>query len=429
MGLRFYTVLWYVLMPFLWVLLWLRGRKAPDYRRRWSERLVRGVSANQLSGCVWIHAVSVGETLAAAPMIKAFLGRYPETELLITTTTPTGSDQVKALFGDQVHHVYCPWDVPIAWRRFFAAYNPKLVLIVETELWPNLMARAAHEQVPVWLVNGRISEKSYQGYRRLRALTTPAIRTYAGLLVQTEAEAKRYIKLGVAKEKVHVTGSIKFDLRLSDTVKQQAEQLRAELGERPVWVAASTHEGEEEEAIKAHKQVLHSFPNALLVLVPRHPERFNSTAEQLKREALRFCRRSQGDFPDMHTQVYLGDSMGELLMLYGAADLAFVGGSFADVGGHNLLEPAAWEHPVLSGPKLYNFERIAALLEEAGALTVVKNGEELGEEVAALFADEARREAEGRAAAEVVAAHGGALQKTLNQLSSVWPFSTSSRST
>src|SRR5690554_4367597 len=423
MGLLFYTALWYLLVPFLWVLLWMRGRSAPDYRKRWAERLVRNATPNTLPHCVWIHAVSVGETLAAAPMIKAFLAQHPETPLLVTTTTPTGSDRVKALFGERVHHVYCPWDMPAAWRRFFAAYNPKLALIVETELWPNLMAQAAKEQVPVWLVNGRLSEQSYQGYRRLRALTTPAIRAYDGLLVQTEAEAERYIKLGVAHEKVYVTGSIKFDLRLSDAVKEQAQQLRAQFGERPVWVAASTHEGEEEEAIKAHKRVLSAFPDALLVLVPRHPERFNGTAELLRREGLQFCRRSRGDFPDGQTQVYLGDSMGELLMLYGAADLAFVGGSFADVGGHNLLEPAAWEHPVLSGPKLYNFERIAALLEEAGALTIVNNGEELGQEVSALFANAERREAEGVAAAEVVAAHGGALQKTLDQLSRVWPSS------
>lgn len=429
MALFFYTLLWYLLMPFLWVYLWVRGGKAPEYRKRWSERLVRNQPQGQLPYCVWVHAVSVGETLAAAPMIKAFIEQYPETPILVTTTTPTGSARVKALFGHRVHHVYCPWDVPSAWRRFFAAYQPRLALIVETELWPNLMATAKRLEVPVWLVNGRISQQSYLGYRRLRAITTPAIQVYDGMLVQTKEEAQRYIGLGADPAKVHVTGSIKFDLRLTEAMKQKAIQQREAFGQRPVWVAASTHEGEEEAVLRAHKEVLAALPEALLVLVPRHPERFDGIADLIERQGLSFCRRSRGEEPTTETQVYLGDSMGELLMLYGAADLAFVGGSFADVGGHNLLEPAAWEHPVLSGPVLYNFERIAELLEEAGALTLVQNSRELAQEVTALFADPKRREREGEAAARVVAAHGGALQKTLDQLSRVWPCAASSRST
>lgn len=419
----FYTMIWYMLLPILWVLLWLRGRSAPDYRKRWNERLAYGAQKDTLSSCVWIHAVSVGETLAAAPMIEELLEKYPQTNFLLTTTTPTGSDRVKALFGDRVHHVYCPWDLPSAWRRFFNAYHPQLILIVETELWPNLMAKASKEAVPVWLVNGRLSEKSFNGYHRLRYITTPALQSYQGLLVQTQAEAERYRNLGVEPEKVHVTGSVKFDLQLSQEVQQKAAALRCDFGDRPVWVAASTHEGEEEEVIVAHQQVLKQFSDALLVLVPRHPERFKGVAELLHRENLQCARRSEGKIPNGSEQVYLGDTMGELLMLYGAADLAFVGGSFAAIGGHNLLEPAAWEHPVLSGPTLFNFTRIAELLLESGALTIVENGQQLGAEVTRLFANQQEREEEGRAAAKVVAAHGGALAKTVNQLSDVWPLS------
>src|SRR5699024_1543327 len=417
-----YTMLWYFLLPVPWVTMWFRGRKAPDYRMRWSERHMYHGAPNTLPACVWVHAVSVGETLAAVPMIEELLRRYPTMPILVTTTTPTGSDRVKDIFGDRVHHVYFPWDIPRAWQRFFLAYNPKLIIMVETELWPNLMAKAVKEQVPVWLFNGRSAERSYQGYRRLNWLTGPAIRAYEGLMVQTEEEAERYIKLGVQKDRVHVTGSVKFDLRLTACIKQEAAQVREMFGRnRWVWVAASTHEGEEEIVLAAHQQVLAVVPNALLVLVPRHPERFDSVAELSAKMGLPCVRRSLNEQPQEETAVYLGDTMGELLMLYGAAELAFVGGSFAPIGGHNLLEPAAWEHPVLSGPQLFNFERIGELLGEAGALTIVQNADELAQAVVALLQDDERREQEGRAAADVVAAHGGALQKTLTLLERVWP--------
>lgn len=417
-----YTMLWYFLLPVPWVTMWFRGRKAPDYRKRWSERHMYHGAPNTLPQCVWVHAVSVGETLAAVPMVEELLRRFPDMPILMTTTTPTGSDRVKDILGDKVHHVYFPWDIPRAWQRFFAAYNPKLVIMVETELWPNLMAKAVQEKVPVWLFNGRISERSYKGYRRLSWLTGPAIQAYDGLMVQTQAEAERYIKLGVEPSNVHVTGSVKFDLCLTDEVRQAAAAMHSMLGaHRKIWVAASTHEGEEELALAAHQQILAAVPNALLVLVPRHPERFDAVAELSEKMGLPCVRRSLHATPEAHTPVYLGDTMGELLTLYGAAELAFVGGSFVPIGGHNLLEPAAWEHPVLSGPHLFNFERISELLAEAGALTVVESADSLAQAVITLLQDDERREREGKAAAEVVAAHGGALQKTLNLLEQVWP--------
>ena len=414
-----YTLLLYVLSPLLLARLWWRGRLAPEYRRRWDERLGFYWRA-RLEGCVWIHAVSVGEALAAAPMIRELLARYPHTRLLITTTTPTGSAQVRKLFGDQVEHVYCPWDLPDVLARFFRVFNPRLILIMETELWPNLLAAARVRRVATVLVNGRLSEKSWASYRRVAALSRPMLASLTRLLVQTEVERERYIDLGAQPERVVTTGSIKFDIALDDELKQRASELRQNMGGRPAWLAASTHPGEDELVLSAHKRVLEQHPEALLVLVPRHPERFDQVAGLVKGQGLSLARRAAGNQPDMQTQVYLADTMGELLMLFGACDLAFVGGSLVPVGGHNLLEPAAWARPVLSGSYLHNFERVAELLDDAQALIRV-DADSLAGEVNALLADPAARTVRGEAAARVVAQHRGALARVLNELTELWP--------
>ena len=415
-----YSGLWYALMPALFIRLWWRGRRAPAYRGRWRERLALGLP-RQPGQTVWIHAVSVGETLAAAPMIRELLRRHPDTPLVVTTTTPTGSEQVRKLFGDRVLHVYCPWDTPDAMARFFRAFNPALVLILETELWPNLVAAAARRAVPVWLVNGRLSVRSFRGYRKFSALVRPMLQRFAGLLVQTEAEAERFRQLGAPAGRVQVTGSVKFDLVLDDALRDTAAVLRAALGERPVWVAASTHPGEEEQILAAHKRIRAAHPDALLILVPRHPERFNDIAEQVARAGMALVRRSSGEPVQAGTEVYLGDTMGELLMVFGASDVAFVGGSLVPLGGHNLLEPAAWGRPVLSGPHRFNFERVAELLEEQAALTTVNDAVSLAGAVSALLGDSVKRGQQGEAARAVVAAHGGALNRVLARLDDVWP--------
>lgn len=415
-----YSGLWYALMPALFLRLWWRGRRAPAYRARWRERLALGLP-RQPGPTVWVHAVSVGETLAAAPMIRELLARHPATPLVVTTTTPTGSEQVQKLFGDQVLHVYCPWDTPDALARFFRAFRPALVVILETELWPNLVAAAAARKVPVWLVNGRLSERSFRGYDRLRALVRPMLQRFAGLMVQTEAEAQRFVQLGAPAERIEVTGSVKFDLLLDDDLRTRAATLREQWGARPVWIAASTHPGEEEQVLAAHQQLRAQLPDALLVLVPRHPERFDQIAEQIERAGLTRVRRSTGQPVTPQTAVYLGDTMGELLMLFGACDVAFVGGSLVTLGGHNLLEPAAWGRPVLSGPNRFNFERIAELLEESAALITVTDAPSLATAVAGLLSDADSRTRQGEAARAVVAAHGGALARVLARLARVWP--------
>ena len=415
-----YTILLYLLSPLLLARLWWRGRRAPAYRRRWAERLAL-YGGGRLDNSVWIHAVSVGEVLAAAPMIRELQARYPETPLVITTTTPTGSEQVLKLFGDRVTHVYCPWDLPDVLARFFRAFNPRLLLVMETELWPNMLAAAHRRGVPSVLVNGRLSEKSWRNYGRFRALTTPMLARLTMVLAQTDVERERFIDLGVRPQAANATGSIKFDIEIDPGLRERAEALRVEWSGRPVWLAASTHPGEDEQVLRAHQRVLGRHPDALLVLVPRHPERFDTVANQIAAAGLTVARRSTDQLVTAETSVYLADTMGELLMLFGVCDLAFVAGSLVPVGGHNLLEPAAWGKPVLSGRHLHNFERIAGLLDEAGALTLVDDSEQLADTLTTLLADQDSLRRQGQAASELVAAHRGALARVLEELAPLWP--------
>ena len=413
----FYSVIWYLLLPFLFLRLWLRGRQAPAYRQRWKERMAWGYRPGTLKNSLWVHAVSVGETLAAVPMIERLLADYPDTPLLVTTTTPTGSERVKALFGDRVTHVYCPWEVPTALNRFLRAFDPKTVIVLETELWPNLCAAVKRHGAKLMLMNGRLSEKSYRGYSKFPRLVRPMMARFDALAVQTPVERERYVALGAWPERVHAIGSVKFDMSLDDTVRQAAGDLRAAIGERPVWIAASTHPGEDEPVLAAHKALLETAPQTLLVLVPRHPERFDSVAQLVRQQGLGLARRSKQEAIAADTQVYLADTMGELLMLFGVADVAFVGGSLVPVGGHNLLEPAGWGKPVLTGPHLHNFTAISNLLDDAGALTLVDNADALAIALQGLFRHPERRQSQGQAAAAVVDANRGALEKGLQLIS------------
>ena len=413
----FYSALWYLLLPFLFLRLWLRGRQAPAYRQRWKERMAWGYRPGTLNNSIWVHAVSVGETLAAVPMIERLLADYPDTPLLVTTTTPTGSERVKALFGDRVTHVYCPWELPTALNRFLRAFDPKTVIVLETELWPNLCAAVKRHGAKLMLMNGRLSEKSYRGYSKLPRLVRPMMARFDALAVQTPVERERYIALGAWPERVHAIGSVKFDMSLDDAVRQAAGDLRAAIGERPVWIAASTHPGEDEPVLAAHKALLETAPQTLLMLVPRHPERFDSVAQLVRQRGLGLARRSKQEAVAADTQVYLADTMGELLMLFGVADVAFVGGSLVPVGGHNLLEPAGWGKPVLTGPHLHNFTAISNLLDDAGALTLVDNADALAIALQSLFRHPERCQSQGQAAAAVVDANRGALEKGLRLIS------------
>lgn len=414
-----YSALWYLLLPALFLRLWWRGRRAPAYRRRWRERLALGYRAGTVKGSIWVHAVSVGETLAAAPLIEALLRDHPHTPLLITTTTPTGSERVRALFGERVHHVYCPWELPGAYRRLLRAFDPKLVAVMETELWPNLCAAVKAHGAALVLLNGRLSENSHRGYRKLPSLVRPMLARFEALAVQSAVEAERFVDLGAPRERVKVVGSVKFDLTLDAELQGRAAALSTHWSGRPAWIAASTHPGEDEIVLAAHRRLLNRHPRALLILVPRHPERFDKVAALARSMGFTVARRGAGEGVEARTTVYLADTMGELLMLFGAAEVAFVGGSLVPVGGHNLLEPAAWGRPVLTGPHLHNFTAIAALLDQAGALRVVGNEEELAVSVGKLLDDAGERRRLGDAAAAVVAANRGALQSSLGIMASL----------
>lgn len=414
-----YTALFYLGLPLVAIRLWLRSRKAPAYAKRIGERFSYGMPSLQPGG-IWVHAVSVGESIAAAPMIRALLQRYPQLPITVTCMTPTGSERIQALFANEprIQHCYLPYDLPCAAARFLDHAKPKLAVIMETELWPNHIHQCAKRGIPVALANGRLSERSARGYGRFSKLTAPMLAEMSFFAVQTEAEAQRFRDLGARPQTVEVTGSIKFDLTIDPQLLQRAHELRGQWQalERPVWIAASTHEGEDEVVLDAHRRLLANYPNALLILVPRHPERFNSVFELCQREGFATVRRSTGANVAADTSVLLGDTMGELLFLYALADSAFVGGSLVPNGGHNLLEPAALAKPVLSGPHLFNFLDIAAQLREAGALAEVDDAEGLAVEVQRLF--ELPRDAQRMAEAglAVMRRNQGALQRLLDGL-------------
>ncbi|WP_192563271.1 lipid IV(A) 3-deoxy-D-manno-octulosonic acid transferase [Pseudomonas gozinkensis] len=414
-----YTALFYLGLPLVAIRLWLRSRKAPAYAKRIGERFSYGMPTLQPGG-IWVHAVSVGESIAAAPMIRALLQRYPQLPITVTCMTPTGSERIHAMFANEprIQHCYLPYDLPCAAARFLDRVQPKLAVIMETELWPNHIHQCAKRGIPVALANGRLSERSAKGYGRFSKLTAPMLAEMSLFAVQTEAEAQRFRDLGARPETVEVTGSIKFDLTIDPQLLQRAAELRGQWQalERPVWIAASTHEGEDEVVLNAHRRLLANHPDALLILVPRHPERFTSVFELCQREGFSTVRRSTGVSVDAQTSVLLGDTMGELLFLYALADSAFVGGSLVPNGGHNLLEPAALAKPVISGPHLFNFLDIAAQLRSAGALAEVDDAEGLATEVQRLF--ELPRDAQRMAEAglSVMRRNQGALQRLLDGL-------------
>ncbi|OAT28655.1 lipid IV(A) 3-deoxy-D-manno-octulosonic acid transferase [Proteus myxofaciens] len=421
MLLRLYQVLLYLIQPLIWLRLLLRSRKAPAYRKRWAERY--GFCKGKVApNGILLHSVSVGETLAAVPLVRALRHHYPDLPITVTTMTPTGSERVLSAFGDDVYHVYLPYDLPGSIYRFLNTVDPKLVIIMETELWPNLILQLHRRKIPLIIANARLSERSAAGYQKLGHFVKNILRKITLIAAQNQEDGDRFIELGLKRSHLHVTGSLKFDISVTPELAARAVALRRQwAAHRPVWIATSTHEGEEAIILESHKKLLAQFPHLLLILVPRHPERF-AKAEQLTQEAaLTYVLRSADTIPDAQTQVVIGDTMGELMLLYGIADLAFVGGSLVERGGHNPLEAAAHAIPVLMGPHTFNFKNICAKLDQAEGLITITDSDSLVSAVASLLNDEDYRRYYGRHAVEVLHENQGALLRLLTLLSPYLP--------
>lgn len=410
---RAYVFLTYLAVPFLLFYLLCRGWRVPGYRRRISERFGFGMP-RLARPSIWVHAVSVGEVQAAAPLVRTLLKRHPGVPLVLTTMTPTGSERVQALFGDTVIHSYVPYDLAGAVHRFFDWARPSLAIIMETELWPNLYHECGQRQVPLVLASARVSLRSVRYYRLLIPLFRNTLANGIVIAAQTPVDAERFCSLGANPARTHVTGNIKFDFELPAEIAARGRELRDQQAEdRPVWVAASTHDGEEIAVLEAHERILEHHPGALLVLVPRHPERFAPVAALLDSRGISYVTRSSRALAGPATCVLLGDTMGELTTFYAAADVAFVGGSLVPIGGHNLLEPVALGVPVVTGPHNENAADIAELLFDCGAALVVPDWAGLAAEVSWLLGDQPERHKRGLAGSQAIAANRGALARLL----------------
>lgn len=415
-----YSVIFYFAVPLIILRLLLRSIKAPAYRRRIAERfawfeLPAGFEASKQT--IWIHAVSVGEVMATGALIRQLQQRYANAQIIVTTMTPTGSDRVKDLFGEAVYHSYIPYDLPGATNRFINKVNPSLLILMETELWPNLVYCCHRRGVKLILANARLSEKSARSYARFSKFTRAMLSQIDCIAAQAQADARRFIELGADDKKVTVTGSLKFNIEI-DQSEPPSSSVFSTINEsgRTVWIAASTREGEESKVLSAFQQVLQSDPSILLLLVPRHPERFDKVARLCTEKGFNIGRRSLNQSFGESTQVYLGDSMGEMQSYYRLANIAFVGGSLVDTGCQNVLEPAALGIPVIVGPSQFNFATICLQLEQAGALRTVRNEDELASLVIELSRDRAQQQSMGASGKELVKANQNALPALMLQI-------------
>jgi 3-deoxy-D-manno-octulosonic-acid transferase len=383
----------------------------PAYRGRVGQRLGL-VEPQARPGCLWVHAVSVGEVQAAVALIRAILAEVPDLQVVITTVTPTGAQRARELLGAGVRHCYLPYDLPGAVRRFLDRIQPKVAIILETEIWPTLYGALGRRGIPLVMASARVSERSVNRYRRMASLFRETFSRGILIGAQSAADAERFRAIGAAPERVVVTGNVKFDMEIAQSAIDAGHDFRRRsAADRPVWIAGSTHEGEESAALDAHAAIRARHPGALLILVPRHPQRFEAVRGLLRRRGQAFAQRSSGQSPGREHDVLLVDTLGELQMFYAAADVAFVGGSLVPIGGHNLLEPAVLGLPVLSGPHTHNAPEIAERLRESGALAIVGDAGDLAQRVAGYFEDPARARADGAKGRGTVAQSRGAVDR------------------
>ena len=411
-----YVLLTYLLAP---VVIALEAWKAlwnPEYRGRLHQRL-GFVVRQQKPGCLWVHAVSVGEVQAAAGLIRELRRRLPDIEVVLTTVTPTGAQRVAALFGAEVRHCYLPYDLPGSVHRFLDRIAPSVAIILETEIWPTLYHQLGRRGIPLVMASARVSTRSVDRYRRMATLFRETLSHGIVIGAQSPADAERFRAIGAAPDRVRVTGNVKFDLEVPPAAVDAGREFRARSAAgRPVWIAGSTHEGEEEAVLVAHGLVRARHPSALLILVPRHPQRFDAVRSLLRKRGHSFAQRSSGEPPSVSQDVFLVDTLGELQMFYAAADVAFVGGSLVPIGGHNLLEPAALGLPILSGPHTQNAQDIAELLAQAGVVRIVRSREELAQRVSDYFDDPGQARRDGARGLEVIAQSRGAVDRLVEMV-------------
>jgi 3-deoxy-D-manno-octulosonic-acid transferase len=407
-----YVVIAYLLAPVVIGALALRGFRDRSHRHGFSQRF--GFGARVAKPSIWVHAVSVGEVQASAPLVNALLARFPEVPLVLTTVTPTGRARARALFKDSVDVRYVPIDLPGSVKRFFDRARPRLAVILETEIWPNLYNRCGRLGVPLVMASARISPKSVNRYRRLVGLFRDALSHGIFIAAQSAEDAERFRSIGASPQRTHVIGNIKFDFGYPPDIEARGQELRALLGmHRPVWVAGSTHAKEEDVLLDAHALLRQRHSDALLVMVPRHPPRFGDVAAALKERGTSFVTRTSGAAPGADAQVFLLDTLGELPPFYAAGDVAFVGGSLVPVGGHNLLEPAALSKPVVAGPHNFNSADVAKLLIERGAVRIVHDAPELAMAIGDLLDDPATRAQMGAAGRRAVDQNRGAVDRLM----------------
>lgn len=411
------VLLSYLLLPLMVIAMLWRGFKTPAYWQRLPERF--GIyKSPAIKQSIWIHAVSVGEVQAAVPLVKRLQHIYPNETIVVTTQTPTGSERVQKIFADSVVHSYVPYDAPFIVRRFIKQMQPRLAIIMETEIWPHLYAQCAQNSIPIVMASARISPRSIKSYERFKYLFKQTLNQVKLIAAQTSRDAERFLSLGAEAKRVRVIGNLKFDFMFvpSNLQEKGQEYYETHLSGRLVWIAASTHEGEEATVLEVHKKLLDTFPNLVLILAPRHPERSSQVITMIKQKALIYCRRTTHERPNAETQVILLDTLGELPMFYAASQVAFVGGSLVPIGGHNLLEPAALSIPILVGPHTFNAPEISEMLEEVGALEGIVTQGDFQTAITSLLKDPALAKLAGSAGKEVVAENFGALDKLLAEI-------------
>lgn len=409
-----YTVVMYAATPVILYRLLVRGLRLRSYLHRWAERFGYFKAPPFTHDSIWVHAVSVGELNAAIPLIIALRERYTDHPVVVTTVTPTGSERLRQVFGDSIFHVYLPYDLPASVKRFLKRIRPRLAVIMETEIWPNLYFACERRGIPVVIANARLSERSLRGYGPVQPLAGEAIRSATFIAAQSQTDYDRFLSLGAHPDRLALVGNIKYDLDMPYEMVDSGVEWRNLAGpSRPVWIAASTHEGEEQAVINAHASVLQRFPNALLIIAPRHPERFRPVVLSCESAGLRVRSRSWDGTAEPDTQCFVADTLGELLRFYAAADVAFVAGSIDAIGGHNVLEPALLGKPIVVGPHTFNFAEITDLLISRGAAIRVKSGDDLGQSITRLLGHRDEMERMGAAAADVIAHQRGALGRTL----------------